>query len=54
MGANLPPRYGPWNSADHLVTHDAVMGAAEAPSDLVLSAVERLGFYLSRPDGNAW
>jgi hypothetical protein len=54
VGANLPSRYGPWNPADRLATQDAVMGAAEEPSDLVVSAVETRGFYLCRTDGNAW
>jgi hypothetical protein len=53
MGANLPHCYGPWKPANGLATPDVLM-TAEEPSGFVWSALETQGFYLSRPDGNAW
>ncbi len=45
-GANLPDQYGPWQPS--------IIAAVGEPSDVVLSAIETRGFYLSRSDGNAW
>jgi hypothetical protein len=63
-GLNLPRRYGPW----HPSSASAMTGAprenrtegggsgkaGEMASGAALSAIETKGFYLSRPDGNAW
>jgi hypothetical protein len=53
-GDNLPRRYGPWHPSEHSAMQGTIMGAAGEPSDVVLSAIETRGFYLSRSDGNAW
>jgi hypothetical protein len=51
-GSNLPRSHGPWQPSNSV----AAPGTPRSPdrSLAVMTALESRGFYLSRPDGNAW